>query len=251
MIIADRTDEMAQAKWEHHKKGTDLEAIAWQRDQSAGYKNAAANSTAGMMAKRASDMLAKPESAEPTGMLKLIGSHERGAAMLDAMPPAFPVFRFFCRLDNVGVLVLEPTGVYERPVVDALLAAQLPMARNNAKQITQSALACGQLSKTDRIDAFTLADYGRRIDTKVLSQASGLRFSRTLRSSSDRKAAQTATVHLLGFIHIEMLECVAGSCEGLFLVFRMRNTQPLRKHRPRWRHRCIRTYSTSTRSFKG
>ncbi|WP_160003666.1 pyrimidine utilization protein A [Rhizobium sp. 18055] len=85
MIIADRTDEMAFAKWEHYKKGTDLEAIEWQRSQSAADKNAAANSTAGGMARRAAAMLANPETAEPTGMLKLIGSYEKVAAMLDVI----------------------------------------------------------------------------------------------------------------------------------------------------------------------
>jgi transposase len=38
------------------------------------------------------------------------------------------------RLNNVARLVLEPTGGYERPFVDALLAAHLPVARVNAKQ---------------------------------------------------------------------------------------------------------------------
>lgn len=79
---------------------------------------------------------------------------------------------FVSRLDNVARLVLEPTGGYERSVVDALLAAQLPVARINAKQIRQFARACGQLSKTDRIDAFVLADYARRMETNVLTQAS-------------------------------------------------------------------------------
>lgn len=79
---------------------------------------------------------------------------------------------FVARLDNVARLVLEPTGGYERPVVDALLAAHLPAARVNAKQIRQFARACGQLSKTDRIDAFVLADYARRMETKVLGPSS-------------------------------------------------------------------------------
>lgn len=79
---------------------------------------------------------------------------------------------FVARLDNVARLVLEPTGGYERAVVDALLAAHLPVARVNAKQIRQFARACGQLSKTDRIDAFVLADYARRMETKVLALSS-------------------------------------------------------------------------------
>lgn len=76
------------------------------------------------------------------------------------------------RLENVARVVLEPTGGYERPIVDALLAAHLPVARVNAKQIRQFARASGQLSKTDRIDAFVLADYARRMETKVLAQFS-------------------------------------------------------------------------------
>jgi transposase len=76
------------------------------------------------------------------------------------------------RLGWIERLVLEPTGGYERLVVSALLAAQLPVAKVNAQQIRQFARACGQLSKTDRIDAFVLADYGRRMETKVLLPSS-------------------------------------------------------------------------------
>jgi transposase len=79
---------------------------------------------------------------------------------------------FLTRLDNVERLVLEPTGGYERPLVDALLRAHLPVARINAKQVRQFARACGRLSKTDKIDAFVLADYARRMETKVLAPSS-------------------------------------------------------------------------------
>lgn len=75
---------------------------------------------------------------------------------------------FVVKLEGVERLVLEPTGGYERRVVDALLAADLPVAKVNAKQIRQFARAAGQLSKTDRIDAFILADYARRMETSVL-----------------------------------------------------------------------------------
>ena len=33
MIIADETDEAAEAKWEHYKTGTDYEAMAWRDGQ--------------------------------------------------------------------------------------------------------------------------------------------------------------------------------------------------------------------------
>lgn len=79
---------------------------------------------------------------------------------------------FIGQLDRVERLVLEPTGGYERLVVSALLATQLPVAKVNAQQVRQFARTCGQLSKTDRIDAFVLADYGRRMETKVLVPSS-------------------------------------------------------------------------------
>ncbi|MCV6547949.1 MAG: IS110 family transposase [Cohaesibacter sp.] len=74
--------------------------------------------------------------------------------------------------EGIERLVLEPTGGYERLVVDTFLAAALPVAKVNAKQVRQFARACGQLSKTDSIDAFILADYGRRMETRLLKAKS-------------------------------------------------------------------------------
>jgi transposase len=75
-------------------------------------------------------------------------------------------------LDRLERCLLEPTGGYEHRVLEALLSAGIPVARVNARQVRQFAGACGQLSKTDRIDAYILADYGRRMETKLLSPAS-------------------------------------------------------------------------------
>lgn len=80
--------------------------------------------------------------------------------------------RCLARFEGIERVILEPTGGYERAVVDALFLAQMPIALVNAKQIRQFAKACGQLAKTDKIDAFILADYGRRIDTRVTVQPS-------------------------------------------------------------------------------
>lgn len=79
---------------------------------------------------------------------------------------------FIERFPGIERLVLEPTGGYERHVVAALQAARLPVARGNAKQIRQFAKACGQLFKTDKIDAFILADYARRMETRLVPQRS-------------------------------------------------------------------------------
>lgn len=75
-------------------------------------------------------------------------------------------------LEGIERLSLEPTGGYERLVVAALQAAQLPVAKVNASQVRQFARACGQLAKTDTIDAFILADYGQRMQTRILPQRS-------------------------------------------------------------------------------
>jgi transposase len=75
-------------------------------------------------------------------------------------------------LDRLERCLLEPTGGYEHRVLEALLSAGIPVARVNARQVRQFAGACGQLSKTDRIDAYILADYGRRMETKLVSPAS-------------------------------------------------------------------------------
>jgi transposase len=77
---------------------------------------------------------------------------------------------FLAPLEGIERLILEPTGGYERLVVTALQAAGLPVAKVNASQVRQFARACGQLSKTDTIDAFVLADYGRRMQTRILPQ---------------------------------------------------------------------------------
>ena len=54
-------------------------------------------------------------------------------------------------------LALEATGGYERPVVAALHAADLPVSVCNAKRVRDFGRAIGQTAKTDRIDALTLA----------------------------------------------------------------------------------------------
>lgn len=86
-----------------------------------------------------------------------------GIADLLIFPSAF---------EGIERLALEPTGGYERCAVEALQAARLPVAKVNAKQIRQFARACGQLAKTDKIDAFILADYARRMETRILLQRS-------------------------------------------------------------------------------
>ena len=59
------------------------------------------------------------------------------------------------------LIVVEATGGYQRAVVDALFHAGLAMAVVNPARVRQFARACGLLAKTDKLDAFVLAMYGK------------------------------------------------------------------------------------------
>jgi transposase len=58
-----------------------------------------------------------------------------------------------------AVVCLEATGGWERPLVDALHAAALPVAVVNPRQVRDFARALGQLAKTDRLDARVIARF--------------------------------------------------------------------------------------------
>jgi transposase len=61
------------------------------------------------------------------------------------------------------LIVLEATGGYQVPVAAALSTAGLPVAVVNPRQVRDFARATGQLAKTDRIDARTLALFAERV----------------------------------------------------------------------------------------
>ena len=62
-----------------------------------------------------------------------------------------------------ALVLLEPTAGYERAVMGALQQAGLPVARVHANRIRNFARSCGDLAKTDRIDARALALFGARM----------------------------------------------------------------------------------------
>ncbi len=64
------------------------------------------------------------------------------------------------RAISVRGVVLEATGGLERPVLAALVAADLPGSIVNPARVRAFAEGTGQLAKTDRIDAKVLASYG-------------------------------------------------------------------------------------------
>lgn len=59
------------------------------------------------------------------------------------------------------LIVLEASGGYEAGVVAALVAAALPVAVCNPRQVREFARAAGHLAKTDRLDALVLARFGQ------------------------------------------------------------------------------------------
>jgi transposase len=69
------------------------------------------------------------------------------------------------RVREVGpaLVVLEATGGYETAVVALLVAAEVPVAVINPRQVRDFAKATGQLAKTDAIDASVLALFAARI----------------------------------------------------------------------------------------
>jgi pyrimidine oxygenase len=112
MVIADATDALAMAKWEHYKDGTDLEALAWQQTQAAADTNASKDSTVGQMIARQ-----KAESTPiPTGMLKLVGSYASVARMLDEVAAAPGVKGILMTFDDF-IIGMEQFGQYIQPLM--------------------------------------------------------------------------------------------------------------------------------------
>ena len=75
MVIADKTDEAAFAKWERYKAGADTEALAWLTQQSAADTKSGPDTNVRTMA--------DPTSAVNINMGTLVGSYAHVAGMLD------------------------------------------------------------------------------------------------------------------------------------------------------------------------
>jgi len=65
------------------------------------------------------------------------------------------------------IIVVEATGGYERALVAALAAADVPVAVVNPRQTRAFAQAIGRTAKTDAIDATVLAAFGGRLDVEA------------------------------------------------------------------------------------
>jgi transposase len=62
-----------------------------------------------------------------------------------------------------ALIVVEATGGYHRAVVLGMYEAGLPVAVVNPARVRQYARASGLLAKTDKLDAFNLAEFGKQM----------------------------------------------------------------------------------------
>ena len=115
-IIADRTDEMAFAKWDHYNKGVDLEAIEWSRAQSSQDTKSGPTSTAGRMAAAAAEVLKDPSKATAHGGSKLIGSYENVARMLDQIAETPGIEGIMMIFDDF-IVGIEQFGEHIQPLM--------------------------------------------------------------------------------------------------------------------------------------
>ena len=87
----------------------------------------------------------------PTGQTLSVENNDDGIARLVSL----------LQQQHVVMVLLEATGRYERRVASELLAADLPVAVVNPRQVRDFARALGKLAKTDKIDASVLAQFAQ------------------------------------------------------------------------------------------
>jgi pyrimidine oxygenase len=109
MIIAAETDADAFSKWDHYCTGTDIVALQWQATQAGADTKAQEGSTASNLAKVIKDP-------QPTGMLKLIGSYENIARMLDEIADIPDLAGVMLTFDDF-IIGMEQFGQHIQPLM--------------------------------------------------------------------------------------------------------------------------------------
>lgn len=69
--------------------------------------------------------------------------------------------------NEIGLVLCEATGGYEKKLTNFMLANKMPMHVAHANKIRLFAKARGLLAKTDKIDAYVIAEYGQIMQPKV------------------------------------------------------------------------------------
>lgn len=99
----------------------------------------------------------------------------------------------FARAARGALVVLEASGGYERPLIEALARAGTDHARVNPRQARDFARATGRLAKTDRVDAEMLARMGKALELQPTPPADPER-----QRLSDLVARREALVAMVG-----------------------------------------------------
>lgn len=97
------------------------------------------------------------------GRLDVHATHAQAEATFTNDEAGLAALVGYARTAAPRLIVLEATGGLERALVATLLAADLPMAVVNPRQVRDFAKASGRWAKTDRIDARVLAEFARAI----------------------------------------------------------------------------------------
>ncbi len=118
MIIADETDEAAEAKWEHYKAGTDYEALHWRDSQ-------ANNDTVKDPFSVAGRFNVSTEQRLPTNQGVLVGSYAKVAGLLDELSAVPGVQGVMMTFDDF-VIGMEQFGTRIMPLMKCRTA--MPIA---------------------------------------------------------------------------------------------------------------------------
>ncbi len=112
MVIADETDAAAQAKWQHYKDGTDLEAIAYRDAQAKDDPSTDVYAQPNRRARLGTDKL-------PTNQGVLVGSYASVARMLDELSQVPGVRGVMLTFDDF-VIGMEQFGTRIMPLMRCL-----------------------------------------------------------------------------------------------------------------------------------
>lgn len=100
------------------------------------------------------------------------------------------------RLTPPKLIVVESTGGLERPLVDALLDANLPVALVNPKNVRHFAIGMGILAKSDPIDAFVLREFAKLASPRLTEKRSAIQVELDALTTCRRQLAASRAVHL-------------------------------------------------------
>jgi transposase len=97
--------------------------------------------------------------------------------------------------DHPQCIVIEATGGYERPLLDALLQARLPVARVNPRRVRDFARGLGVLAKTDRLDAQVLVEFARLAQPRLAQKQRKIQAELEALVTCRRQLIATRTMH--------------------------------------------------------